>query len=228
MIQAKFADKTHWVRQTEHARAAADIARAWNYVGRSQLEQQLICAATRHHDDGWAALEERGEPADGWKALDFLTMEGERKSEVWLRGVELAAAQHPYVGLLVALHAHRLTAEHDDDSPEDRERLRLLEEREETLREQVTEAEQGATLLAAAEKDCLLLGLFDALQLMTIGGLPQSMEVCGERCYSLEWRENSVAIAPWPFVEDVVHLHCRSVEGVTMQWALVENGGVPG
>ncbi len=229
MIRAHIAGKTHWVKQTEHARAAADIAVAWADPQRPRFEQELLVEATLHHDDGWASVESTQPPPRHWSALDFLELEGGRKSEIWLRGVALAEARHPYVGLLVALHAHRLTAEHDDRSAEDQQRLRLLDARAAALRERLAREEHGPALLDAAGRDVLLLGLFDALQLMTIGGLPRTGEVCAEQCFALEWREKSVTVTPWPFDRDVVELRCATVDGETLTWSLVSDAGdVPG
>lgn len=220
MIQANVRNQAFWVRQTEHARAAAEIIKAWRLPQRTPKERTLLYEATLHHDDGWEALESMGEPAEGWEALSFLTLDSKLKTNIWLRGVELAEARHPYIGLLVAMHAHRLTEAHNDRTEADIERLRLLEQACAALRDRLSQCAEGEALLALAEHDCALLGLCDALQLMTIGGLPRASELIGDRSYTLTWRESSVAISPWPFVEEAIALRCATVDGPALDWAL--------
>ncbi len=126
MIQGTLANKTVWVKQTEHARAAAVIAEAWDLRHLPVERRALLIEATRRHDAGWEALESRDEPTGGWQTLDFMTLAGDLRVGVWRGGVESAASVHPYAGLLVGLHFQRLSVENGDDTEEERQRQRAL------------------------------------------------------------------------------------------------------
>jgi Protein of unknown function (DUF3891) len=220
MIQGTLDNKTVWVKQTEHAQAAAAIAEAWDLRHLPVERRALLIEATRRHDAGWEALESRGEPTGGWQALDFMTLTGALRADVWRRSVEIAAAHHPYAGLLVGLHFHRLSTENGDHTEEERCRQRALAETCADLRSQIAEEPGGPALLESAERDGLLLGLFDLLQLITIGGLPPQAEIEGECSYRLHRRDDALSIDPWPLTVETLRLRCPTVDGDVIESTL--------
>ena len=93
------------IRQPDHARLAADIARAWGDQAPERPEPwEAVEGATRCHDDGWAVWEEAPRLAPDGRPLDFLTTPVRERIEVYRRCVELAVGENLHVGLLVSMH----------------------------------------------------------------------------------------------------------------------------
>lgn len=106
------------IRQTSHALLASAFCRRW---GNEQFAPppliDVTLAAINQHDNGWHEWEQSPKlRADGYPQ-DF--MHGDEplaKLDLWRRGIERAAAQHPFAGVLVSRHAQRLNRGALDDA----------------------------------------------------------------------------------------------------------------
>lgn len=101
------------VSQTSHGLMTATFCRHYGNQDFARPEPyDAVLAGAAQHDNGWAEWERRPRlRADGYP-MDFLHDDDPlAKVELWERGIALAAAQHPYAGLLVGQHAASLYVE---------------------------------------------------------------------------------------------------------------------
>lgn len=89
-------------RQTDHARLAADLAKAFADVPEPR---EAFLAAVAHHDDGWDAVDD-APLLDASTGLphDYRNAPRDVYRAVWRRSIDRALERGPYVGLLVGLH----------------------------------------------------------------------------------------------------------------------------
>lgn len=101
--------KPAWIliSQVEHARLSAEVARHWGAGGVLPLEpRDELLTTIAHHDDGWAAWEERPsiDPAHG-RPYDFMEMPLEEALPIWDRSIAVAQRLAGRLGgWLVASH----------------------------------------------------------------------------------------------------------------------------
>lgn len=98
------------IRQTTHALLSQAFCRHW---GNAQFARpapfDAVIMAIAQHDNGWIEWEAAPEiRADGYP-MDFLAgPDLATKVALWQRGIERAAAHHPYAGVLIGEHAAAL------------------------------------------------------------------------------------------------------------------------
>ena len=119
MIVQPLADgRLFCIRQTSHALMAGALCRHW---GNAEFAPPPLGHATlmavNQHDGGWHEWEQAPRlNADG-TPQDFMhDDEPLAKLDLWRRGIERTAAQHPFAGLLVSRHAQRLNRGALDDA----------------------------------------------------------------------------------------------------------------
>lgn len=100
MIRRPHEDGWLLIRQTEHAKLSADLARAW----RPALPDATV-HLIEHHDDGWAEWEEAPQTGGGIP-LNFTELDAPSHVAIWERGI--ARLKDPYHKLLVSRHACHL------------------------------------------------------------------------------------------------------------------------
>lgn len=93
---------SRWFRQTDHAELCGQVAEVWRDARGNALDEAVIAAA-RHHDDGWAAVDD---PA--WcgtaAVVDFQNADRSTRHAIWTRCVERAAGASLAAGFLTSLH----------------------------------------------------------------------------------------------------------------------------
>jgi hypothetical protein len=95
------------IHQTSHALMAYGFCRHWgNSDFAAPTPHAPVLAGIAQHDGGWSEWEAAPRLRADGAPMDF--MHGPSLAEklaIWQRGIERAAAQHPYAGLLVGRHA---------------------------------------------------------------------------------------------------------------------------
>jgi hypothetical protein len=110
MIRRRTADGILLIRQTDHARLAAELAAAvGNDKFPSPLPRAPVLKAIELHDCGWPlhddqpTINSRGEPADVFEMPPAMAL------AIWTASTQKAAEIDPYVALLVSLHGMALS-----------------------------------------------------------------------------------------------------------------------
>ncbi len=102
------------IPQISHAHLSGDLADRWLFDLVDDDFVHSLRYAARHHDDGWAAWDERpGLDSDG-VPVKFDQMRLADSLSIWERSIELSTIHAPLAGYLVAGHfcrlLHRFTA----------------------------------------------------------------------------------------------------------------------
>lgn len=107
MILAAVEDGLRVVRQTDHGDQTGRFAAAWGNEDVAPLTTHTAAVrlAATHHDDGWAGWERRPtlDPATG-QPVQFLHLTPVEHVPLYRYGIERAAQQDPWAGLLVSMH----------------------------------------------------------------------------------------------------------------------------
>ncbi|MCE9605107.1 MAG: DUF3891 family protein [Planctomycetia bacterium] len=92
------------ISQLEHARIAAEVARAWNVAEFPlALPHEELLAAVLRHDDGWLPWEMRPTVVDG-KPRDFMEMPLDESLAIWRRSIAVAQNLGPLAAYAVGSH----------------------------------------------------------------------------------------------------------------------------
>src|SRR5262245_50549913 len=158
-------------RQPDHAELSGRIAAAWRRpapIPRSMWPR--FVEAARLHDEGWREEEKAPTLDPEGCPYDFKSLPPSIHIEVWRRGVELARARDPYIGLLVAQHNRwlheMLKAEFTSLTPDLLEfpvQMEAVIERERSVLGSGTEDERSAVEPLALQRSRRLLSFFDGL-----------------------------------------------------------------
>ncbi len=108
-------DGDHWqvVMQSDHARLAGDIARAWGDTGAhpAPVRADSVIRACEHHDDGWLSWERMPvRDADGGPKT-FFTVPANRQMDFYRGVIATLDDVDPYAALLTTMHACGLYGE---------------------------------------------------------------------------------------------------------------------
>lgn len=121
------------VTQSDHARLSADLMGLWRTDGLpNHPRREELLFAVREHDNGWRESDAapRVDPRTG-RPYDFRTLPAADRSELWNRGIERFAEDHPYAAALIARHrlelVRRWGARPEETPSVDRIRERLPE-----------------------------------------------------------------------------------------------------
>ena len=98
------------INQTSHALMAAEFCRHWgNRDFAAPAPYQPVLTGIAQHDNGWYEWELAPLLRADGAPMDFLHgPPPHEKLALWQRGIDRAAAQHPYAGLLTGWHASLL------------------------------------------------------------------------------------------------------------------------
>jgi hypothetical protein len=121
IIQKLLDDRLLCIHQTTHAFLAHEFCRHWGNDTFARPEPYAaVMLGIAQHDNGWyewekcPRLDEEGHP------IDFLHgPTATEKRTLWVLGVDRTYEQHPYAGLLVALHASMLYEDNLATTPDD-------------------------------------------------------------------------------------------------------------
>lgn len=149
MIRRPYEDGWLLIRQTDHARLSADLARAWQ-----PALPEPTTFLIEHHDDGWDAWEERPETGAG-VPLNFTELDAASHVAIWERGI--TRLKDPYHKLLVSRHACHLMSH--KPGTEDFFALQAQNQR-------AWASEIPVSTLETLHTDFTLLQLFDWLSLL--------------------------------------------------------------
>lgn len=232
------------ITQPAHAWVAGQLARAWGTARFPPPEPwEEVCVAAERHDDGWLAWEvaPTRNPATGLP-FSFLELPRAEHLAIWSAAGPTVLALGRYPALLVSLHGTGLYERHDPArGPTDPAVQAFLGQEQAFQTRLLTELQADPDFAVHAAPDAIarnrrLIAVWDALSLAICGGQPDTRRiggvptVDGETPLSVlpESRDASrVALAPWPFTEDVVtlrfegrHLPGRFADEATMRAAL--------
>jgi hypothetical protein len=104
------------ITQPDHAALAAHIMRSWRADGLpTSPRRDDILLAVAEHDNGWREIDAQflRDPATG-AVLDFMTVSGDIKRDVWPRAIARLAGT-PYAAALVAHHATHVYSRYRSD-----------------------------------------------------------------------------------------------------------------
>ena len=104
------------ITQPDHAALAARIMKSWCANGfPTSSRRDAILLAVAEHDNGWREIDAQllRDPATG-DILDFMTVSGEIKRDVWPRAIERLSST-PYAAALVAHHAAHVYSRYRTD-----------------------------------------------------------------------------------------------------------------
>ncbi len=222
------------INQTSHGLMAAEFCRHWgNRDFATPAPYAPVMNGIAQHDNGWyeweltPALRPDGAPMDflhGPPLTDKLAL--------WQLGIERAAAQHPYAGLLVGWHASLLYL---DDlyrlSGADLLAVKKFVSEQEIRIAQVAHAFAGDAVLGPALREAVIqahtrllqFGDNASLQVSSPWGQTRTLYNCpvdfqGEyTSIEMTWDGEAIHFAPWPFSvgEFGVSIHGRRLEQTT-------------
>ncbi len=206
MIRRDDCDRWLLVPQPEHARMSGELAARW----RERPVDAAVALAIGHHDDGWIDWERAPRAGgDTGRPLHFPELPVEDHLAIWRRGPALVAARDPYSGILVSHHGSGLTEMKlrfsSALSPADRTALKRYLDEQRVFRERVAR-EAGLVLdFGRVGRDVALLRLLDFLSLVLCCGPAETrtIEADGLSLSLAALGDQAVAVAPWPFGEDV-------------------------
>lgn len=225
------------VAQVEHARASTVIASAWDPValfGKDtettypEAVRHAFIEAVRAHDDGWTWWDAAPTRDEHGIAIDFKNISTANHVFIWRRSIRMAAHAHPYQGLMVALHAHRLYGDVPDPSHDPVEQaiesrlMKWLDARLEAWRRELKvlgqpwrDAEPHVVQHAS------MLSFFDALTLMMLRGVPREERLMFADQYTLDWSEEGVLrMSPWHLTVSSLDIQMTTTTGTVINWTM--------
>ena len=227
------------VNQTSHALMAAEFCRHWgNGDFAKPAPYEMVMSGIAQHDNGWYEWELAPELDEAGAPLAFIP--GPIYSEklpIWQRGIDRAAAQHPYMGLMVSRHAALLYA--GDLQRLEGDELRATEAfiaQQERWINAVRQRLSGDAALRHAASEPVLMAHTRLLQFGDSSSLQVAMPWGHERLFplcpvdfagtyatiTLRWEGQTISYEPWPF--DVDHFTV-SVQGRLLdQSTFADNG----
>lgn len=221
------------VRQPEHARVAAEICRAWRLeelVDDDPAVRRLFLDAVRRHDDGWIEWERKALDRGARRLLDFKRMPSTDHSDIWRRSVELGAQDHPYLGALIALHAHGLYTDSvkTGDEEDADEVVRLVDWLNDCIDDAVERLRKmdepwRAFDRPALEADRVWLTVADGLTLMMLEGVPRNDRLrAGGADIELHWHagERVTVTAPARIMARSVSVVFETIDGDDLSWTV--------
>lgn len=219
------------IHQTTHAWLAAQFCRHWgNADFAPPTPYAAVMLGIAQHDTGWAEWESQPEiNPDGSPMAFYHGPAGEAKRALWQRGIDRAASQHPYAGLLVARHAALL---YENDlphlPPDEQAALHAFLRNQNAFLERTRKAWAHDPVYAPALAEEALLANLWLLEFGDIASLHVCMgrtpartlvhcPVDGRGLYtdiSMHVEGDGITFSPWPFGVDefAVEVHGRLLD----------------
>jgi hypothetical protein len=222
------------INQTSHALMAAEFCRHWgNRDFAAPAPYAPVLAGIAQHDNGWYEWELAPLLRPDGAPMDFLHGPSlVKKLALWQLGVERAAAQHPYAGLLVGWHASLLYLDGIDRlADEERLAVRSFVSAQELRIARAAHVFAGDAVLEPALRPAVVEAHTRLLQF----GDNASLQVCLPRAQTrilsncpvdfqgayteiqMTWDGERITFAPWPFGVDEfdVSIHGRLLDQTT-------------
>jgi hypothetical protein len=137
------------ISQVEHARIAAEVARAWNAEAFPlAVPHAELLAAVVHHDDGWLVWELRPTVLEG-RPRDFMEMPLDESLAIWRRSIAVAQTFGPLAAYAVGSHFAALSRWSHEKAGHSDEWRHLAEEF--IVEQEELAGERFAELLARAQ-----------------------------------------------------------------------------
>lgn len=222
------------VNQTSHALMAAQFCRHWgNRDFAKPAPHEVVMNAIAQHDNGWYEWEAAPEIDANGAPLAFIPGPSyTEKLPIWQRGIDRAAAQHPYMGLLVSRHASLLYTGDLQRLEGDEERAtRAFIAHQERWTEKVRSWLAQDAELHRAAKEAVLMAHTRLLQFGDSSSLQVAMPWSQTRLFAhspvdfvgtyteitMRWEGQQISYDPWPFGVDhfIVSLHGRLLDQAT-------------
>lgn len=208
------------VNQTSHGLMAAEFCRHWGNVEFERPKPyHLVMDAIAQHDNGWYEWESAPKLGVGGAPLAFIPGPiYHEKIAIWQLGIDRAAAQHPYMGMMVSRHAALLyTADINRLEGDERRATEEFIARQEVWIEEMRQWFANDETLRHAATEPVLMAHTRLLQFGDSSSLQVSMPWSKERIFvhcpvdfvgnytsiTMRWEGNEITYDPWPF--DVEH-----------------------
>lgn len=219
------------INQTSHALMAAEFCRHWGNADFAKPAPfEVIMGAIAQHDNGWyewevaPKIDEEGAPLAFIPGPPFA-----EKLALWQRGIDRAAAQHPYMGLMVSHHAALLyVGDLQRLEGEERRSVEAFLDRQEQWTAKVRQQLADAAALRHAASEAVLMAHTRLLQFGDSCSLQVLMPWASERIFhhcpvdfageyapvTLRWSGQEMTFDPWPFGVDEfsVSIHGRLLD----------------
>ena len=222
------------VNQTSHALMAAEFCRHWgNREFATPSPFELVINAIAQHDNGWFEWEAAPQVDATGAPIDFIPgLAYDKKLEIWQRGINRAAAQHPYMGLMTSRHATLLyVGDLLRMEGEERRVTQAFLAKQEAWTQEMRHKLAGDAELVHAAAEPVLMAHTRVLQFGDSSSLQVIVPWSNERIFpdcpvdfvgtytsiTLRWAEQAITFDPWPFGVDhfTVSIHGRLLDQST-------------
>lgn len=222
------------VNQTSHALMAAQFCRHWgNQDFAKPAPYDVVINAIAQHDNGWYEWEAAPEIDAQGAPLAFIPGPAyTEKLAIWQLGIDRAAAQHPYMGLLTSRHATLL---YESDlqrlTGDERHATETFIAHQKRWTDQVRQQLAHDPLLHHAAAEPVLMAHTRLVQFGDSSSLQVAMPWSQERLFAhcpvdfvgtytaltMHWEGQAITYDPWPFDVDhfTVTLHGRLLDQQT-------------
>ena len=207
------------IHQTSHALMAAEFCCHWgNSEFATPTPYTAVMNAIGQHDNGWYEWECAPEIREDGVPMDFMHGPTTKvKRELWQRGIDRAAAQHPYAGLMVSRHATLLytgdLARLDED---ERSATEAFIARQKKYTDAIRQKLANDAELHQAASEPVLMAHTRLLQFGDSSSLQVSVPWSNERIFphcpvdfagtyatlTMRWEGDEITFDPWPFGVD--------------------------
>jgi hypothetical protein len=207
------------INQTTHALMAAQFCRHWGNVDfATPTPYDVVMSAIAQHDNGWYEWEATPETDAQGAPLAFIPGPSyTEKLPIWQRGINRAAAQHPYMGLLVSRHATLLySGDLQRLEGEERRATEAFIAKQGDWTNEVRQWLAGDAELHHAASEPVLTAHTRLLQFGDSSSLQVAMPWSHERLFAycpvdfvgtyttitMRWAAQEITFDPWPFGVD--------------------------
>jgi hypothetical protein len=220
--------------QTSHALMAAQFCRHWgNHDFATPSPYDLVMNAIAQHDNGWFEWEIAPQVDANGAPLAFIPGPSyTEKLPIWQRGINRAAAQHPYMGLMTSRHTTLLyVGDLLRMEEEERRATQAFIAKQEAWTSETRHRLAGDAELHHAASEPVLMAHTRLLQFGDSSSLQVVMPWSHERLFphcpvdfmgtytsiTLRWADQEITFDPWPFDVDhfIVSIHGRLLDQTT-------------
>ena len=187
-----------FIRQPDHAAAAAELMAAWTLDGLpGNPRRDSILSAIRSHDDGWVEEDDEMTVNEDGTPVDFIAVPFEVKTRVWPRCVDRLGIHWPHVAALVAQHSLTIFKDHRG-KPEWQAYFDAM-----TARRDALLARCNPQVAARIDEDYRFVRMADLMSLVFCNAWPEPLDYGGHR---IVLTGSVLTVTPDPFGGAKVHL----------------------